>query len=329
MFHEIYGKNFKCLFIVPDRGLVEQTSQDFIDYGLPLKVTKWTGDDPLDLTGNIIVANLGILQSKNSDLSWTEDIDVLFVDEVHKIRKGNEINKLFKHIKTPHRFGLTGTMPENLLDQWNIIGKIGPVIFERHSYHLREEKYISGAEIKILNIKHSAKGNLSYREEVEELISNKFRNETICRLSNGLNYNTLILVDYIKHGELLFELLNRECKQKKVFFICGDVDISERDKVRQLMETKDNIVVIAISKIFSTGINIKNLHYIVFACGGKAKIKIVQSIGRGLRLHDNKDKLIIFDIADNYHYSQKHLHKRISLYEKEQIKYVINQITST
>jgi superfamily II DNA or RNA helicase len=86
------------------------------------------------------------------------------------------------------------------------------------------------------------------------------------------------------------------------------------------------VVVVAISKIFSTGINIKNLHYIIFSCGGKAKIKIIQSIGRGLRLHKDKDKLIIFDIADEFKYSTAHMEKRIALYEKEKIKYSIKEV---
>jgi superfamily II DNA or RNA helicase len=92
------------------------------------------------------------------------------------------------------------------------------------------------------------------------------------------------------------------------------------------MEERDDVVVVAISKIFSTGINIKNLHYIIFAGGGKAKIKIVQSIGRGLRLHKDKDKLIIVDIADNLKYGQSHMDKRIKLYEKENINFAIKEI---
>lgn len=323
----MYGSKFKCLFVVPDRGLVEQTAKDFEEYGVPFKVTKWTGDDALDLTGNVIVANLGIIQSKNSDLTWTKDIDVLFVDEVHKIRKGNEINKLFKFIQTPHRYGLTGTMPENPLDQWNIIGKIGPIIYERHSYHLREDKYISGAGIQVIKLNHIRPGNMEYREEVNYLIDSEFRNNIISKLCNGLNNNALILVDFIKHGQLLYDLLQSTTTNKQVFFIRGEVEISERENVRQLMEKHDNVIVVAISKIFSTGINIKNLHHIIFACGGKAKIKIVQSIGRGLRLHKNKDKLIIFDIADNFHYSNQHLQKRIALYEKEKIQYTIKEIS--
>ena len=95
------------------------------------------------------------------------------------------------------------------------------------------------------------------------------------------------------------------------------------------MEQQKDIIIIAISKIFSTGINIKNLHYIVFAGGGKAKIKIVQSIGRGLRLHSDKKELIIFDIADNLRYGQRHIEQRLSLYDSEHINYSFMQYYET
>ena len=136
-----------------------------------------------------------------------------------------------------------------------------------------------------------------------------------------LDNNTLILIDYIEHGEILLEYVSSYCEGKKVFFICGDVEVDERRKIQQLMETETNVIVIAISKIFSTGINIKNLHYIIFANGGKAKIRIIQSIGRGLRLHKDKKQLIIFDIADNLIYGQRHVEQRKELYKTENIKY--------
>jgi len=313
--------SFKALFVVPDRGLVEQTAQDFKDYGVPFSVSKWTGDDDLDLSSEVIVANLGILQSKNSDISWLENIDVLIVDEVHKVRKGNKVNDIFKLIKTQHRFGFTGTMPEEVLDQWNIIGKIGPVIFEKNSHDLRQDSYVSNVQITILNLIHKDCKRIEYREELKKLIVSPFRNKIITKLSTRLTNNTLVMVDYIEHGELLFNLIKQEAPDKQVFFVRGDVEIEERDRIRKLMEDNNDVIVVAISKIFSTGINIKNLHYIIFACGGKAKIKIVQSIGRGLRLHKDKSQLIIFDIADNLHYSELHSEKRKALYEKENITF--------
>jgi len=331
----LHGSSFKCLYIVPDLGLVEQTTGDFKSYNVPFSVSKWTGNNPLDDNpGNVIVANLGILQSKNTDLSWIANIDALVVDEVHKIRKGNEVNKIIKLIKTPIRFGFTGTMPESFMDQWNIIGKIGPIIYEKHSHELRLENYVSNVQVQILKLRYSedpfkdttvSSANL-YREEQRFLMRSRFRNNVIGKLSCKLTNNTLILVDYIEHGETLYKTIKQLCPNKQIYFIRGEVEVTEREKIRALIENRTDVVVVAISKIFSTGINIKNLHFIVFACGGKAKIKIVQSIGRGLRLHKDKDKLIIFDIADEFKYSTAHMEKRINLYEKEKIQYSIKEI---
>ena len=330
----LHGSKFNCLYIVPDLGLVEQTSADFSSYNVPYSVRKWTGSCELKENANVTIANLGILQSKNTDLSWLENIDVLVVDEVHKIRRGNEVNKILKKIKTPLRFGFTGTMPENLLDQWNIIGKIGPIIYEKNSYELRLENYVSSAVIQIIKLYYKedpfkdlviSSMNM-YREEQRFLLRNKFRNELLAKISCKLPKNVLILVDFIEHGETLYNVIKDMCGGKQIYFIRGEVEVAERDKIRKLMEENDDIVVVAISKIFSTGINIKNLHYIVFACGGKAKIKIVQSIGRGLRLHKDKDKLIIIDVADELKYSSAHMQKRIQLYEKEKINYTIKKI---
>jgi len=333
-----YGRPFRCLYIVPDLGLVEQTYSDFAAYNVPFSTRRWTGkhgiEDDQDNPANVIIANLGILQSKNTDLTWIENIDALIVDEVHKIRKGNEVNKILKKIKTSVRFGFTGTMPENPLDQWNIIGKIGPIIYEKNSYELRLENFVSNVQVQILKLYYKedpfkdvviSSSNL-YREEQRFLMRNEFRNNVIGKLSCKLDNNTLILVDFIEHGETLFNTIKKICPEKKCYFIRGEVEVTERDKIRKLMEDHSDVVVVAISKIFSTGINIKNLHYIIFACGGKAKIKIVQSIGRGLRLHKDKDKLIIFDIADEFKYSSAHMDKRINLYEKEKIQFSIKKI---
>lgn len=329
------NKDFKCLIIVPDLGLVEQTSKDFLSYKVPFTSSKWTGNSELNQSTNIVIANLGILQSKNSDLTWIENIDVLVIDEVHKLRRGNEINKLIKKIKTPFRFGFTGTLPEDNLDQWNIIGKIGPVIYEKSSYQLRLESFVTPATVVafLLNYKtkpaypeYNYNATDKYRTETEFLIKNSFRNNFLAKLTNKIQKNTLILIDYIEHGVTLEALFNSLLVNKRVYFIRGEVEVEEREKIKKAMEEADDVVVIAISKIFSTGINIKNLHYIVFAGGGKSKIKILQSIGRGLRLHKDKDKLIIVDIADNLIYGEQHFLKRKTLYEKENITYQIKEI---
>lgn len=324
------NKFFKALVIVPDLGLVNQTHNDFTEYEVSFTHSVWTGSNEYNSNTNIVIANMGILQSEKRDISWIKNIDVLIVDETHKLRKDNKINKIIKDISTLHKFGFTGTLPDEPLDKWNIIGKIGPQLYEKKAYELRKDNYVTSAKVHVLELNYSTKQteiynkNLPinfYLQENEFIKNSSFRNKIINSISKKLDNNTLILIDYIEHGEILFDILSKDCKNKKVFFICGDVEVSERKKVQTLMETDKNIIVIAISKIFSTGINIKNLHYIIFANGGKAKIRIIQSIGRGLRLHKDKKQLIIFDIADNLIYGQRHIEERKKIYNLENITY--------
>ena len=332
----IFKKNFKCLLIVPDLGLVTQTYSDFKNYNVPFLSTKWTGSEEPNFSANVVIANLGILQSEKTDLSWVESVDMIIFDEVHKARRGNKVNNILKNLKTQIRFGFTGTMPEEKLDQWNVIGKIGPVIYEKNSFSLRQDKFISNVEANVieLNYKTQPKNFVEiknpsekYRAELEFLFDNSFRNNTIFSIANNAPNNVLILIDYIKHGEILHSVLSERCRNKKVFFIRGEVEVQDREKVKELMENSNNIVCIAISKIFSTGINIKNLHFIVFAGGGKAKVKTIQSIGRGLRLHNNKDKLYLIDLADQFTYGKRHQLKRQTLYEQENIPYKNKKVT--
>jgi len=329
-YYQNVNKFFKGLIIVPDLGLVNQTHSDFNEYKVNYTHSIWSGGNDLNTNTNIVVANIGILQSEKSNTKWLEDIDILIVDETHKLRRDNKINKIIKSIKTRHKFGFTGTLPDEPLDKWNIFGKIGPQLYERKAYELRKDNYVTPARVHIFELNYKTKQtdiynkNLPvsfYLQEGEFIKNNTYRNTFISKLSMRLDNNTLILIDYIEHGEILLEYVSNYCEGKKVFFICGDVEVEERRKIQQLMETETNVIVIAISKIFSTGINIKNLHYIVFANGGKAKIRIIQSIGRGLRLHKDKKQLIIFDIADNLIYGQRHVEQRKQLYKSENIKY--------
>ncbi len=158
-----------------------------------------------------------------------------------------------------------------------------------------------------------------YIEETEWLHNNLFRNDTISKIANKLDTNTLILVDRILHGEILLShLKTTTCKQ--VYFIQGSVELEEREQMRRLMEETSGVICIAISNIFSTGISIKNLHNIIFASIGKARIKIIQSIGRSLRLHHTKEIATIFDIADTcLNYGYKHFEERKKLYQTESI----------
>ena len=330
------AENFKTLILVPDTGLVAQSYNDFLEYGVDeLKLTKWTGNDTPNPKASIIIANSQILLSEKQDVSLLNEIQLLIIDEVHKLKQSNKISKLVAKIPAKLRYGLTGTLPEENLDRWHIIGQLGDVIYQKKSIDLRQQKYITNVQVVVLKMQYlnpphieasdSSNPTQAYEQEQEYLQNNNFRNVTIRSIVTSLNKNALILVDRIAHGEILLSVLN-EIEGKEIHFICGEVEIQERERVRALMEVQDNIICVAISKIFSTGVNIRNLHYIFFASIGKAKTKIVQSIGRSLRLHESKKQAVIFDIGDDMRYGNKHLQERINLYTTESIPYTIKHI---
>ena len=329
----------KVLIVVPDLGLVSQTYKDFISYNFPMElVSKWTGDTELDPNARVIIANIGILQSKQSDITWFNKVGLLIVDECHKLRRGNKVCKLLDKIPTLRRIGFTGTLPENDIDKWNINNYIGPVIYKKTTTELREAaggEYIANAQAIAIHINYSIKPDYTavaaaqrYLTELDFIHINTFRNDVVKNIISKLNNNSLILVDHIVHGETLYNTLTT-LTDKQVYFIQGSVEVEDRKKVQELMELHNNVVCVAISKIFSTGISIKNIHYIVFAAGGKSKIKTLQSIGRGLRVHENKDILTIIDIVDELIYGGKHYEKRKEFYALEQIKITEKTITES
>jgi len=280
--------------------------------------------------------------------AWLGSLDLLLVDEIHSFKKTNEISNVLDYITTRHKYGFTGTLPVSKIDEWNIIGRFGKVVYEVSREFLVENEYITDVDIKILSIHYKdpemepmdemmeapeeeedTSMTAKYFAELEFLHYNTFRNKLIKKITEKLDKNCLILVDRIAHGECLKDYLTTAVPHKKIYFIQGSVEDVDRDKIKALMEKDDDIVVIAMSRIFSTGINIKNLHYIIFAYAGKAKIGIIQSIGRGVRPLEGKHILVIFDLADNRQYGMRHLEKRKQIYTNEKLKYSITHIYET
>ena len=325
---------FKCLVIVPDLGLVNQTYNDFIEYQVSFKLTRWTGSIVPDLTSNVIIANTAILQSKFDDNEWLRHVDVVIVDETHKAGKGTGLSKILDQINTPHKFGFTGTLPEDKMNRWTVLGKIGPVLIEKSSHDLRAANHLVNVAVKMMQIHYKTQppkilvkehATQAYQQELEFIYNNAFRNRVIQTMCANFNNNILVLVNHIEHGESMTNCLSN-LANKQVFFIRGEVEVEDRDKVKHIMENNNNVVCVAISSIFSTGVNIKNIHMIVFAAGGKSFIRTVQSIGRGLRLHPTKDSLTIVDVADALEYGIKHATRRQEIYRTEQINYTTHKI---
>jgi superfamily II DNA or RNA helicase len=231
---------------------------------------------------------------------------------------------------------LTGSLPENKFDIWSLNRIFGSIIYHLKSIDLRKENYISNVrvvslEIQYKNVPEFERASMSnptaeYEAETTWLHTSEYRNNLITKLINKLDTNTLVLVDRIAHGEYLLEYLKSRTG-KQIFFVQGSVEVEERDKIKQIMEAQTGVVCIAISRIFSTGISIKNLHNIIFAAIGKARIKIIQSIGRSLRLHHTKEMATIFDIADvSLTYGCKHFEERKRLYESEKIPLISTKL---
>ena len=331
-----------AVVLVPTIQLVEQTSQDFINYGLT-KVTKWSGNNVPDPEARIIVVGTSILMSKHTDCSLLAEADIFLGDEAHGFRRGNSINKKLDLLTTLHQFGFTGTLPPSKMDEWAILGRFGPITYIEKTDSLKEQGFVSDFKVVVLNVQHRnppkrkwyAKDDPNqplptefYHEELEFLFNSNRRNEIVSKLAYRLPSNSLIIVDRLQHGENLFNKLKEVCGlDRPVYYINGSVDIEEREKIRDLIKTHKDVIIVAIAKIFSTGLNIPNLHNIIFASAGKSKIKIMQSIGRALRLHPSKTLAMIFDIADNTNYGILHLVERRKLYDEEKYDYTEKTIS--
>lgn len=325
--------NFKILIVVPTIGLLNQLYESFINEFDIDSVTRWGDKKTPDLNQNIIIANSQILvQDIAATLEIVQNFDVVLVDEVHTLGEAkNQISKVVHNIITPHKFGLTGTLPDSLLATWNVIGKIGPILYEKNSYALRQQNTISEVEVKIILCKHDplpvfprgVNPTDAYNAEYDFVMNCAARNDIIVKLAKNLIGNALIVVDRLQYIDNLKTLL-MTCG-KKILIITGDTPSEERTLIQNTMDNEDGIVCLAMSKCFSTGISINNLHYAILSYMGKGGVKTVQTIGRTVRKHSTKSKAVIFDIADNLEYSYAHLRKRIQIYTDQKIDHDITK----
>lgn len=311
-------RKFKCLILVPGTSLKSQLGDDFEDYEVTFSYETFTGEGTPE--SDVVICNNELFLKRFKNNKWMQDVDLLIVDECHKMNSSSKTTKLLKQIKTKNKFGFTGTLPKPKRDLWKVLGTFGPVIYEKNSKELRDEKFLTEASIRILKLKHTRPPELKYREELDYLYNCDARNELIFKICQKLNNNVLVLVNNLVHGEVLKSYLER-ITGKTVYFVEGEVEVEERDRIKKIMEENDNVICIAMSAIFAVGINITNIHYILFVGLGKSFIRTVQSIGRGLRLHESKNKLTIFDFYDNMHYSTKHSDVRKESYVDQQIEY--------
>ncbi len=331
-------KRDKILIIVPTTSLVEQLFKDFKDYGYNSErnVHRIYQGHEKETNKRVVISTWQSVY--NLPKNWFEQFGMIVGDEAHLFKAMSLTKIMTKLEKCKYRVGLTGTLEDTKTHKLVLEGLFGAVNKIISTSELQERKQLADLKIMCLVLEHdqTARSFLkdkTYQEEMDYLVSNTKRNRYIRNLALSLNGNTLCLFQYVeKHGKILKELIKDRAENRKVFFVYGGVEAEEREEVREITEQSEDAIIIASYGTFSTGINIRNLHNIIFSSPSKSRIRNLQSIGRGLRLKDNNSHATLYDIADDISYNNKenytlqHFKQRINIYNSEDFDYEIHNI---
>ena len=329
------GNKKNILIVVPTTSLVEQMYKDFADYGWNVgsfchKV--YAGKERETDSQVIITTWQSIYKLPRK---YFERFSVVIGDEAHQFKSKSLISIMTKLDGAKYRFGFTGTLDGSETHKWVLEGLFGPSYKIIKTDELMKKGHLAKLDINVLLLKHPPNRFENFEEEVQYIIGHTKRNNFIKNLALDLKGNTLILFARVeKHGEPLYNLINNSniIENRNVFFIHGGVDTEDREKVREITEQENNAIIVASYGTFSTGINIKNLHNIIFASPSKSRIRNLQSIGRVLRKGNQKTRATLYDIADDISYKSRknytlnHLIERIKIYNEENFDYDIVNI---
>jgi superfamily II DNA or RNA helicase len=274
--------------------------------------------------------------------SWFDQFGMVIGDEAHTF-KAKSLTSIMENLTDcKYKFGTTGTLDGTLTHRLVLEGLFGTVYQVTTTKELMDDDKLAQLDIKTLVLKYSddeckLNKDKTYQEEIDFIVSHSKRNNFIKNLALDRTGNTLVLFNLVKkHGEPLFKLIRDAAGDtRKVFFVSGTTDVADREAIRGIVEKEKNAIIVASLGTFSTGINIKNLHNIIFASPSKSQIKVLQSIGRGLRKADDGSGCTLFDICDDLHWKSKknytlvHAGIRIQLYTKEKFKYTIHEVQIT
>jgi superfamily II DNA or RNA helicase len=333
-----YFHKTRTLVIVPTTSLVHQMASDFESYS--------------NIDSNKFCHRILSGAEKDTDLpfvistwqsiykmpkTWFAQFDTVIGDEAHLFKAKSLTSILSKLVQCPNRFGFTGTLDGTQTHKLVLEGLFGPVKRVTTTSDLMEQKHLAELKIKAIILSHpdSARQlnkSADYHSEMDYIVSNPARNRFITNLALSLKGNTLLLFQYVeKHGKVLYDVL-KQSSDNEVYFVSGDVDGQVREDIRQAVEQSERSIVVASYGTFSTGVNIKNLHNVIFASPSKSRIRNLQSIGRGLRKSSVKQVATLYDIADDLTWKTKknhtilHFAERIKIYNEEKFNYKIYNI---
>lgn len=330
MLIRFYG--LKTLLIVPSTHLVEQMYGDFTDYSDAefTDMHKVMAGLPKESEKQVIISTWQSIYKQPKE--YFKQFDLVIGDEVH-LFKANSLKAIMEKLdRCVYRIGCTATLDGTQTHQLVLEGLFGKVVNLVSTKTLMDQGFIAKLKVKALVLKYDditkkTQAKAKYQDEIDFLINCPERNRFIKNLALSLKGNTLVLFTRVEHGKELHKEILAKAGEREVFLIHGGVHAKDREKIRKTIETKSNAIIVASYGTFSTGVNIRNLHNIISGSPYKSRIKILQSIGRGLRLKDNKAHCTWFDIADDLrwkkwtNYGIKHYKERVAIYAKEKFQY--------
>jgi len=329
----------KILLIVPTTSLVEQMYSDFKDYGFDVDNNChriYSGKDK-ETDKDIVITTWQSIYKLHP--VWFHEFGCIFGDEVHGFKSKSLSSIMNKAVNAEYRFGTTGTLDGTQVHKLVLEGLFGPVHRVTTTHELQQKDTLAKLDIDILLLQYSKEQckemeGKTYQEEIDFIVSNERRNKFISNLAVDRNGNTLVLFNLVdRHGKVLRDLIETKLKDgQRLFYVSGETKTSDREQIRNIVEKQKNSIILASLGTFSTGINIKNIHNIIFASPSKSQIRVLQSIGRGLRKSDDGTDTHLFDIADDLHWKSRknftllHSAERIKIYNNEKFPYKITQI---
>ena len=314
------------LIVVPTTSLVEQMYKDFASYGWDAEsyCQKVYAGREKEVNAPVVITTWQSIYKLPA--TYFENFEVVIGDEAHLFKSQSLVKIMTKLHTAKYRYGFTGTLDGTQTHKLVLEGLFGPSYKTIRTHELMEKGYLAKLNAKIILLKHPPICFDTYEDELQYLIGHEQRNKFIKNLALDLKGNTLILYSRVEtHGEVLYNMINNN--DRKVFFIHGGVDVENRETCRSITEEENDAIIVASYGTFSTGINIKRLHNIIFASPSKSRIRNLQSIGRVLRKGKGKVKAVLYDIADDCstdskrNYTLNHLFERIKIYNEENFNY--------
>lgn len=339
--HETKGR--RQLILVPTTSLVEQLYADFQDYS---SANGWrTSEHVHRIYGGHEKSNdwpvvISTWQSLYKlPKSFFDGFDVVYGDEAHLFKAKSLTGILNKMPDCQYRIGTTGTLDGTQTHKLVLEGIFGAVHRVTTTKSLIKNQQLANLDITCITLQYNDlerknAQKFTYQEEMDFLTQHQARNRFIRNLALKQEGNTLVLFQYVeKHGKQLYaDIAARAAEGRKVFFVAGSTDTETREQIRHITESESNAIIVASYGTFSTGINIRNLHNVIFASPSKSRIRNLQSIGRGLRTSETKKNCQLFDIGDDLswktrkNYTLLHLAERIKIYNDEHFDYKLVKV---